>query len=250
MKKSTTQGGQVAYRFQRFHSRLETGHYLTTKSKRAEPVRVHFGQSSLDGACGLHVVCAVLVILDLAKSVSLQDMPHRKYGVPALIWSAFSHTYFSGVDAPDLVALTQSLDLPLRVVHKEAVDTDIDLWTTTNLMRGELVAAVIHGTKDRKTKHWVLVVGIEGSVRSHTSCPDTLLLLDPSASEPSFRPHNARMRLATQTSRTAERPTNPRQAKRSSKRSAPALWLYESADFAAEPVMLVSAVRFRRDDWS
>ena len=73
----------VAYRWQRYHASLQTGHFLTAQSKRQDPVRVFFGQGDIDGSCGISVFCAVLVIFDLAKNIALQDMPRRKYGVPA-----------------------------------------------------------------------------------------------------------------------------------------------------------------------
>ena len=99
MTSKTNPKSVMSYRFQRYFHSLQTGHYLLKQSKRQDPVRVFFQQGDIDGACGIHVFAAILVIFDLAKSVALQDMPKRKFGVPAAVWSVFSHTFFAGVHA-------------------------------------------------------------------------------------------------------------------------------------------------------
>ncbi len=86
MAASKSKPESVSYRWQRHHALLQTGHYLTVQSKRQDPVRVFFGQGDIDGACGVHVLSAVLVLLGLAKNSALQDMPRRKYGVVADCW--------------------------------------------------------------------------------------------------------------------------------------------------------------------
>lgn len=243
MAASKSKTETVAYRWQRHHASLQTGQYLTVQSKRQAPVRVFFGQGDIDGACGVHVFSMVLVIFDLAKSMALQDMPRRKYGVPADVWAAFQHTFFCGVHAHEFVELADSLLLPMNLTLRQDKDGGLDKWTVDNLLRGELVAVTFASVKNRRTKHWALCVGCEGFMRGRESSTDTILLLDPSASEPSFNVANSRLR-APQTGpgsrggKTADEP-------RKSKGAKPIDWLYESSDWASEPVRLTAAVRFR-----
>ena len=243
MAASKSKRETVAYRWQRHHSSLQTGHYLTVQSKRQNPVLVFFGQGDIDGACGVHVFSMVLVISDLAKSIALQDMPRRKYGVPPEVWAAFKHTFFCGVHAHEFVELAESLLLPLNLTLRQDKDGGLDKWTVDNLLRGELVAVTFASVKNRRTKHWALCVGCEGYVRGRESSTDTILLLDPSGSEPGFNVTNSRLR-APQTGpgsrggKTADEP-------RKSKGAKPIDWLYESSDWASEPVRLTAAVRFR-----
>ena len=242
----------VSYRFQRYFPTLQTGHYLLKQSKRQDPVRVFFKQGDMDGACGIHVFAAVMVLFDLAKSIALQDMPRRKYGIPATVWSTFSHTFFTGVHAHEFVALVDSLKLPLNLTLRESNDGGLDRWVVDCLMRGEPVAIVTASAKNSKLKHWSLALGIEGLVTGRETKPDTILLLDPSASEPSYRPHNSRLCVpitgpGSRAGKSADELSQPPNSKATSK---PIDWLYESGDFATEQVRLVSAVRFRYADWS
>lgn len=242
----------VSYRFQRYFSTLQTGHYLLKQSKRQDPVRVFFQQGDIDGACGIHVFAAVMVLFDLAKSVALQDMPRRRYGLPAEIWSALGSTYFSGVHAYEFVTLVDSLKLPLNLTLRESKAGDLDRWVVKCLMRGELVAIVTANAKNSKFKHWSLALGIEGMVAGRETKPDTILILDPSAGEPSYRPHNARLRvpITGPGSRAGKSADELSQSPKSKATSKPIYWLYESGDFATEQVRLVSAVRFRFADWT
>lgn len=242
----------VSYRFQRYFHTLQAGHYLLKQAKRQDPVRVFFQQGDIDGACGIHVFAAVMVLFDLAKSVALQDMPKRKFGVPAAVWSVFSHTFFTGVHAHEFVTLVDSLKLPLNLTLRESKDGGLDRWVVDCLMRGELVAIVTANAKNSKFKHWSLALGIEGLVTGRETRPDTILLLDPSASEPSYRPHNARLRvpITGPGSRAGKSADELSQSNKRNATSKPIYWLYESGDFATEQVRLVSAVRFRYADWS
>jgi hypothetical protein len=122
MAASKSKKETVAYRWQRHHASLQTGHYLTVQSKRQDPVRVFFGQGDIDGACGVHVLSAVLVLMGLAKNSALQDMPRRKYGVPAEVWATFSHTFFCGVHAHEFVELADTLKLPLNLTLRQDKD--------------------------------------------------------------------------------------------------------------------------------
>jgi hypothetical protein len=238
----------VQYRFQRYYHALQTGHYLLKQALRQDPVRVFFDQGSIDSACGLHVLCSVLVILDQAKSVALVDMAKRKYGVPATVFEAFEHTFFNGVSGKDFVSLINSLKLPLNLTLMEAINGDCDRWVVDCLMAGELVAVVTASAKNTsRDQHWTLAVGVEGLCVGREHRPDTILLLDPSATEPNYRPHNARLRVATSGlgsagGKAAERLYQPVNRDARSQRI---IWQYESESFASEPAVLMAAVRFR-----
>ena len=69
----------VAYRWQRFYPTLQTGHYLTVKSKqRRDDVPVFFAQGCMDGACCLHVFSAALIIF--AEVELMNALPHSFAG--------------------------------------------------------------------------------------------------------------------------------------------------------------------------
>lgn len=244
----------VSYRFQRYYPKLQTSHYLTVQtSQRQLPAHVTFFQGKTDGCCGLMVFLSLLVIFDLAKGSALENLARRAHGIPSLVWSAFSHTYFSGVDATEFLALVESVNLPLKLTLRESKDGRLDHWVVDCLMRGELVAIVTADAKNTKSKqHWSLALGIEGLVAGRETRPDTILLLDPSASEPSYRPHNARLRMPISGpgSRAGKSADELSQSIKNKAASKPLHWLYESGDFATEQVRLVSAVRFRYADWT
>ena len=80
-------------------------------------------------------------------------------------------------------------------------------------------------------------------MRGRESSTDTILLLDPSGSEPSFNVANSRLRLP-QTG-PGSRGGKTADDLRKSKGAKPTDWLYESAAWASEPVRLTAAVRFR-----
>lgn len=238
MPAARSSGGPVAYRFQRFHPALQSGHVVTVQLKRAEPVAVFFAQSDIDSACGLHCFATVLSILGLSKSGALTAMSHRKYGVPAAVWAAFKHTYFAGCNFDEYVELIESLDLPLRLKTMCEPNGSIDRFALDSLMQGELVALAFASIKNSRTKHWALGIGVEGTVNGRESQPDTLLLLDPSGSEPMFRTWNARLSVPQDHGqrRFGDRKTQPRKAVE---------WQYDAPDWPSEPVRLLGAVRFR-----
>ena len=245
-RKSSTQA--VAYRFQRHHPALQVGDVLTVQSKREEPVRVFFGQSQLDGACGLHAATMMLVILDLAKSDALRDMSRRKFGVPAIVFEAFRPTYFLGVDADEYVTILESLDLPLQITLRTDRDKsktgNLDAFVVDCLMRGELVAIAVASVNNRRTKHWVLGIGVEGAVCGRDSIPDGLQLLDPSASEPHFRAYNARLCMPHDGRSTLPNRLAVKLHQKAA-RQQPIQWDYSAPDWDTEPVRLIAAVRFR-----
>jgi len=231
------------YRFQRTYARLQSGHDVTVQLKREDPVPVFFQQGDICGSCGINVFSMVLAIFGIAKASALEEMPRRKYGVPAEVWAAFQHTYFTGVDPDEYVQLIRSLGLPLAVALECGDTGNIDRFAVQCLMRGELTALAFCSTDSQNTKHWALAIGVEGRVSGKEIVPDTLLLLDPSAQGPVFSTFNARLRLPS--------------AGKGSRRKAISLlngsavgskqvhWRYEACAWPAESVRLLAAVRFR-----
>jgi hypothetical protein len=234
------------YRFQRTYAELQSGHNVTVQLKREDPVPVFFQQGDIDGACGLYVFAMVLAIFGLAKASALEEMPRRKYGVPAEVWAAFQHTYFTGVNHDEYVQLIRSLDLPLAVALQCGDTGSIDRFAVECLMRGELTALAFSSTKNQHTKHWALAIGIEGRVFGKDTVPDTLLLLDPSAPGPVFSTFNARLRLPPADRRSRRKTVNL--LKRSAIASKQVQWLYGSSAWPDEQCRLLAAVRFRLTD--
>ena len=236
----------VAYRFQRVYPGFITGPVLTVKAQRAEPVRPFMKQSDLDAACGIHLVAMIVAIFGLAKPSALHDMARRKYGVAAEIWTAFGHSFFTGLHALEFIQLFDDLELPVELTSKFEGDDKLDSQAVSWLMAGgDLVAIAIASVKSGKTKHWTLGVGIEGAVLTDkTHVPDTLLLLDPSGSEPSFAAHNARLKLPTGGDGT-RLPKCNLVGSDSKVKTKPVTWLYEAAEWPAEEVKLLAAIRLR-----
>ncbi|MFO1263384.1 MAG: hypothetical protein U1E84_08620 [Rhodoferax sp.] len=232
-------GSGVSYRWQRVHPALIVGHVLTVKAKREEPMRVHFRQSDMDGACSVHCLASVLVILNLAKAEALTYMASRKYGVPAEVYSEFHNVYFHGCMADDLVERVNRLGLPLKVTARYKDDADLDYFAVRCLSRGDLVMLSFRSVHTRKTHHWALGIGVEGMQSGRDTTVDTVLLLDPSGDEPEFRAFNARMRV--------QMPSVASQLLRTSP-AKPLDWIYDSPEWPAEVVRLTGAVRFQRSD--
>ena len=238
----------VKYRFQRYYHSLQTGHYLVKQARRQDPVRVFFDQGCIDSACGLHMLSSALVILDQAKSIALVEMSKRRYGVPAIVFEAFEHTYFTGVHPKEFVSLVDSLQLPLNLKLVEAATGECDRWLVDSLMAGELVAVVTANAKNTsRDQHWTLAVGVEGTCMGREHRPDTVLLLDPSATEPIYRPHNARLRVATSGHGSAGGKAAERLYKAINRQGGNQriVWHYESESFGSEPMVIMAAVRFR-----
>jgi hypothetical protein len=235
----------VAYRFQRVFPGFITGPVLTVKAQRAEPVRPFMKQSDLDAACGIHLVAMIVAIFGLAKPSALHDMARRKYGVAAEIWTTYGHSYFTGVHALEWVQLFDDLELPVELTSKFEGEDNVDGHAVDWLMAGDLVAIAVASIKHSKTKHWTLGVGIEGTVLTDkTHVPDTLLLLDPSGSEPSFTAHNARLKLPTGGDGT-RLPKCNLVGTDSKGKTKPVTWHYEAAEWNAEEVKLLAAIRVR-----
>ena len=235
----------VSYRFQRVYPGLQTGHVLTVQTKRKEPVRFFMQQSDLDGACGVHIAAMILAIYDLAKPSALHEMSHRKTGVAAMVWQAFQHTFFAGVHPEEWVELMDGLNLPLALTAKYGVQDNADGLAIEWLMRGgDLVALAFASVKHSRTKHWALAVGVEGNAVGKVQSPDTIILLDPSAGEPSFSPANARLRLPTIGPGSRRVPPSLLKPSEGGKRK-PVHWLYEAAEWSAEEVRLLAAIRLQ-----
>ena len=237
----------VSYRFQRVYPGIQTGHFLTVQAKRQESIRFFMQQSSdLDGACGLHIAAMLLGAYGLAKISALREMSNRKSGVSALVWQAFQHTYFAGVHPEEWVEIMDGLNLPLALTAKYSIQDNADGHALEWLMRGgDLVALAFASVKHTRTKHWALAVGVEGAVVGKAHTPDTILLLDPSASEPSFAPSNARLRLPTTGPGSRRAQPDLLKPPKDSKRR-PVHWIYEAAEWNAEEVRLLAAVRLQR----
>ena len=229
------------YRWQRTHPALIVGHVLTVKAKREEPVSVCYRQSMLDGACSIHCLCSVLVILALAKAEALTYMPQRKFGVPATVWREFSDLYFQGCMADELVERVNRLGLPLKLTARFKGDADLDHFAVRALSRGDLVMLSFRSVLNRKTHHWALGVGVEGTQAGRVTTMDTVLLIDPSADDPVFRAFNARLRVQVPSAARGLLHESP---------SKPVHWLYDSTEWPAEVVRLTGAVRFQRSDLS
>jgi len=225
----------ATYRFSRIHHALQVGSHLSVKLDTGHPVRAHFRQSVMDSACGLHVLAMVLVILGLAKRTALEQMSQRKFGVAADVWRAFKETVFSGVDAREYCESIDSLNLPLQLSLRDKCSSDVDEFALESALRGELIALAFESVQNNQhTNHWSLCIGCDGSMNGRAATADTLLLLDPSASEQPYMSWNSRLSMPQQKRR--------RNAAKSIE------WLYESQDWESEPVRLIAAVRFRLTD--
>ncbi|EER59304.1 hypothetical protein AcdelDRAFT_3132, partial [Acidovorax delafieldii 2AN] len=163
----------------------------------------------------------------------------------ALVWQAFQHTYFAGVHPEEWVELMDGLNLPLALTAKYGVQDNADGHALEWLMKGgDLVALAFASVKHSRTKHWALAVGVEGNAVDKVQTPDTIILLDPSAGEPSFSPANARLRLPTIGPGSRRVPPSLLKPSGDGKRK-PTHWLYEAAEWSAEEVRLLAAIRLQ-----
>ncbi|MBS7809243.1 hypothetical protein [Variovorax sp. PCZ-1] len=234
-KKNST----VSWRWQRTHPALIVGHVLTAKANRVENQRVLYRQSDLDGACAIHSLCSVLTAMNLARGQALTQMAHRKYGLPADVWREFADVYHTGCMADDLVQRVSRLGLPLKLTARFAGDSDLDHFAVRHLYQGHAAMLSFRSVHTGKTHHWASAVGLAGWQQGRTSAVDTILLLDASGEEPSFREFNARLR-APQSAATKTLLTKPA--------SKPIHWHYDSPEWPAESVRLTGVVVFKRSD--
>ncbi len=241
-KTVSSKSPEPSYRFLRVHAALQTGHALTVRQNREEPVQFFMQQSTLDGACGTHMLAMLLVIFGLAKASALHDMSRRKYGVAANVWRVFGPYYFDGINPKDWVEAVNSLGLPLELTARYCIEHDVDGPAVKWLMQGDLVAIAFASVKHRRTKHWALAVGVEGVVSGKSHYPQRILLLDSGASEPGFQAFNARLRLPD--AGPGSRRAKPGWHKESKRKLI--IWMHESESWHPEAVRLLAAVRVRR----
>jgi len=171
-------------------------------------------------------------------------MSQRKYGVSAIFFEQMREFWHAGVDPEEMVERVNAMALPLKLSGRFQTASDVDKFAIDNLMKGELVAMSIGSLLNRKTLHWTLGIGAGGIQLGHKAQPDTLYLLDASASSPVFRSHNAVMTLLPaipRRKRVCANPPGPNKRK-------PLAWGYEAPEWNAEPVRIISAIRFRRTD--
>lgn len=132
----------------------------------------------------------------------------------------------------------------IRLREEPEADGGLDRWTADNLMRGELLAVTFASVKNYRTKHWALCTGCEGSASGRAILQDTIHLLDPSASALSFTYFNARLRLPMTSPSSRRTPPNLLNPLEDGKRT-PVHWMHEAAEWEAEEVRLLAAVRLQ-----
>jgi hypothetical protein len=262
--KSVSKSFTANYQFQHYFAPLFSGHTLKVQThQRVDPATVFFGQGTCTGSCGAMVLCSILVCFDLAKSVALQSLGIRKFGIPAQVFKAFAATWHKGVEATEYVELIESLQLPIRLTLRQQMrpksqrnlQSDkpqqsnnhqrLDDWIVDCLLKGELVALVIVRQKCARERHWVLALGVGGYVAvDRTKQCTEILLLDPASSEPRFTMNNSRLRLAESSIIKNDRLNNKTQHLK------PLVWMHESLDFMSDPVLIESAIRFKLVDKS
>ncbi|MDP9996466.1 hypothetical protein J2W28_006955 [Variovorax boronicumulans] len=223
---------QAGMRVQRYHSALDIGNALTTRSRRQEPVSVHIRQSEADGACAMHCVAMALVILDLAKRSAILSMAHRKYGVAADLYEALGHSWHEGAYAQDVVDALEALELPITVRWADGFDRGVDAFAADSLKKAQLTMLAYESAKDRH-RHFVLGVGCGGQMVGQKLAVDSLLVLDPSADALPFTCCNGMLSI--------DKPVA------FEKRRTSVQWQYASAG-QTEPVRLMSAISIVRHD--
>ena len=220
-------------RVARFNPSLVAGTTVRAITGRNEPVAVHFRQGDLDGACGVSCVSMVLAILGLVKASALEAMAHRKHGIASDVWRAFQHSFFAGINAPELCEAVRSLALRLRLTMRHAADrTDVQAhrvvseFAIASLRRGSLVMLAYRSLRNRRHQHWMLATGIGGFEYGRSVVYDTIYVLDPGADAIPLAVYNATLQLVQRSD--AKHPA----------------WNVECAAGYLVPVTLVSAVRF------
>ena len=220
-------------RVARFHPALVGGTTVRAKTvQRTDPVAVFFGQGDLDGACGVCCLSMVLSILGVAKASGLEAMPHRKFGIPSDVWKAFQHTFFAGINAPELRDAVATLALPLRLTMRHAADrSDVAAheavadFALNSVARGSLLMLAYRSLRDRH-QHWMLATGCGGLEFGRRVTYDTLYVLDPSNGTLALAVYNS---MLTRTKCTG---------------TAHPAWNLECGAGYVVPVTLTSAIRF------
>lgn len=193
----------TAYRFQRYHIKLQEGHVLTVKQNRREAQPAHTLQGDTQQCCGLLCICMVLAIFDFAKPSALAQLTRRRYGTVARLWAVMKPYYFTGIAAPELKDGIDSLNLTLRLTlrhiderkSKDSINaSDVSEFAIKNLNKGVLTMLAYRSLKNGHA-HWQLGIGVAGMTIGKTRKIDTLLTLDPAETTPYWSSSNARLRM-------------------------------------------------------
>ena len=216
----------------RFHAALIGGTTVFAQTSRKAPVAVHFAQGDLDGACGIACMCMMLAILGLVKASALEAMAHRKFGIAADVWKALEHTFFAGVNAPELCDAVRSLALPLRLTMRHVAERDdisghcaVAEFAVSSIRSGALVM-IAHRNIRNRSQHWMLAVGLGGFEYGRRVDYDTIYVLDPSTDTVPLAVYNSILSRAQR------------------KGTAHPVWNLECGAGYVVTVTLISAIRF------
>lgn len=222
-------------RIARFHPALVGGTTVRAKTdQRADSVAMHFSQGDLDGSCGLCCVSMALAALGLVRASALESMSRRKFGAASAVWRAFQPTYFTGINAPELLEAVRSLELPLRLTMRHAANRKdvgahraVAEFTISSLRSGALVMLAYRSLSNGH-QHWMLATGCGGLEVGRRVAYDTIYVLDPSNDALALAVYNS---VLTRTER---------------KGTAHPAWHLECGAGYVVPVTLISAIRFDR----
>ena len=219
-------------RVARFHAALVGGTTVRAIGDRQEPVAIHYRQGSFDGSCAACCVAIVLSSGSLVKASALDAMARRTFGVAAAVWKALQHTFFTGVNAPELCDAVRSLSLPIRLTMRHVVDRNdvaghraVADFAMASLRRGALVMIAYRSLRDQH-QHWMVGTGIGGLEFGRRVDYDTIFVLDPSTDALSLAVYNSVL------SRVQRKGT------------AHPAWNLECGAGYVVPVTLISAIRF------
>lgn len=157
---------------------------------------VHCRQGGLDRACGLHAAAMALTLL--GRITHATSLTRRRRGVAARLWKAAENTYFNGVDEVGLAEILESLNTKLQITRIDGNHRATLAFAKMQLEQGGLAITSIQ-SKDKKTNHWLLVLGIESRQNRGTFTPTALLVMDPGQSEPLLCGFNGRLQLTSRT---------------------------------------------------
>jgi len=210
---------------QRLYPTLQLGTTLTV-ARGSYDTAVHVRQGEWDGACGPH--CCAMALAIMGRISSIATLCDRHNGVAGRLWKAARKQYFDGMHVADLAAMIESLGTDVIVEQHDVGHRPCLAVTLSALTKQQLVIAAwsnFHGEE-----HWVLCIGVEGVRVGSNFTPHSLLILDPSAAEPSaLCGYNARLDFAA---KPPQRPSARRQS------HVP----YINSDGHAYSVMLTGAV--------
>ncbi|MDO8177869.1 MAG: hypothetical protein Q7T62_06455 [Undibacterium sp.] len=205
--KLTSLSAKRQWHVQRLHHNIVPGSYLGVmpnaarftgiKQRAGRPIRLHFRQSDVDGACGIHTIAMALAVLGIASPRQLQKMTTARSGIAKKLWDLAQDYYFSGMETRQLCEILLALDVGLRVRIKRAGNKGIAEFTQKHLTAGTIVIVAFSYPKSGDS-HFVLVVGVEGMQTGDARTgfkTDALLVLDPGVEEIAFCGHNGRLVL-------------------------------------------------------